>query len=228
MITTDGWSRYNIWEHSATVLELYTRRARGEAEEMTCSAQAAKLLSDYARPGQTVLDVGCGTGYFYHSLRLRGIPVEYYGIDATARFIQIGRAELSRHGLSEDRLRVGRIEDMGGSVDHVVCMNVLSNLDNFYRPLERMLNMARRSVILRESIKDGADYRYVVDAFLDGEKPLRVHVNAYDRAELRRFGDELGFDAQEVLDERTQGRPENVIGYPHYWTFMVFHRRTES
>jgi len=228
MITCNGWSEYSIWEHSSTVLELYTKRARGEAEEMTCSAQAAQLLSEFAKPGETLLDVGCGTGYFYHSLRRRNIPVEYYGIDATGRFIRIGRTELSRYGLPEDRLWIARIEDMAGAVDHVVCMNVLSNLDNFHRPLERMLNMARRSVILRESIKDGAEYRYVVDRYLDGGQRLRVHVNAYDRTEVRRFVRDLGFDATEIPDQRSQGQPENVIDYPHYWTFMLFRRRTED
>lgn len=228
MITNDGWSRYNIWERSATVLDLYTRRVRGEAEEMSCSAQAAQLLSGIAKPGDTVLDVGCGTGYFYHSLRLHRVAVEYHGIDATSRFIQIGRAELAGHGLAEDRLQVARIEDTAGSVDHVICMNVLTNLDNFHRPLERMLSMAQRSVILRESIKDGAEYRYVVDRYLDRDVLLRVHVNAYDRSELRAFASELGFDSTEIQDERTQGRPENVIGYPHYWAFMVFTRRSRN
>lgn len=225
VISLDGFQRYNIWDHSSTVLDLYTRRARKEAEEMTCAAQAAVVLIELAAPQDTLLDVGCATGYFFHSLFKRRIPVEYYGLDATDRFIQIGSSVLPNFGLAPERLQTGRIEDLSGSIDHVVCMNVLSNLDNYYRPLERILHMARKTVILRESIKDGAEYRYVVDTHLEAPEPLRVHVNAYDRGEIRRFANEMGFDVEEITDQRTQGYPEMVIDYPHYWTFMVMRRR---
>lgn len=221
MISKGGWDAYNIWDHSPSVLALYTARARGEAEEMTCAAQAAELLAPLARPGETVLDAGCGTGYFFHSLRSRAIPLEYHGVDATARFIDIGRRELARFGLAAERLDCARIEDLDGAADHVVCMNVLSNLDNYPRPLERLLRMARRSLILRESIKEGAEYRYVEDKYLDAPRPLKVHVNAYDRREVLDFIASYGFQAKEVEDRRAQGRAELVIDYPHYWTFVL-------
>jgi SAM-dependent methyltransferase len=226
MINFSGWRRYNIWEHSPTVLELYSRRVKGEVEEMTCAAQAAELLRPLARPGESLLDVGCGTGYFYHSLRARRIPLEYFGVDATAAFIDIGRAALPE--LSPEQLAVGRIEDLDGSADYVLCMNVLSNLDNFHRPLERLLKMARKTLILRESVKDGAEYRYVTDRYLDSAEALKVYVNAYDRRELTEFIRSYGYDVSEVVDHRTGGAPEMVIDYPHYWTFFVATRVGEQ
>lgn len=221
MIDFNGWGRYNIWEHSPTVLELYTRRALGEAEEMTCAAQAAELLQSLAGPGESLLDVGCGTGYFLHSIRSRNIPLDYFGVDATERFIEIGRAALARLGLPPERLQAGRIEDLDGRMDHVLCMNVLSNIDNFHRPLERLLRMARKSVILRESVKDGAEYRYVEDRYLESPDILNVHVNAYDRKELTAFMRSCGYSVSEIVDRRTGGEPEMVIDHPHYWTFFV-------
>ncbi len=220
-IRNDGWAAHNIWAHSAAVLELYRRRARGEAEEMTCAAQAAELLAESALPGESLLDAGCGTGYFLHSLLNRKIALEYHGIDATAAFIEIGRRELKPFGLPSGRLSVLRIEDFQGTVDHVLCMNVLSNIDNFYRPLERLLKAARKSLILRESIKDGASCRYVRDEFLDPGVDLNVHVNAYDRNEIVDFIASRGFTVREAIDRRSGGKPETVIGYPHYWTFLV-------
>ena len=101
--------------------------------------------------------------------------------------LRSGRSELAAFGLPEDRLRTLRIEDFQGSADHVLCMNVLSNIDNYHRPLERLLKAARRSLILRESIKDGSSYSYVRDNFLDPDVNLHVHVNAYDRSELVGF-----------------------------------------
>lgn len=224
MIRDDGWQRYSLWEHSASLRELYARRCRLEAEEMTAHAQAAELLAPLVAPGDTVLDVGCGSGYLFHSLRSRGIPVEYHGIDASPSFVEIGRRELPAFGLPPERLRVLRIDDLDGEADHVVCINVLSNLDSFHRPLERFLRVARKSVILRESIADQAEYLYVRDENLDEGVDLWVHVNAYARDEVRAFVEERGFSVRYVEDRRSGGRPELVIGYPHHWTFLVAER----
>jgi ubiquinone/menaquinone biosynthesis C-methylase UbiE len=224
MIRTDGWTRYCIWEHSASVSELYRRRCRREAEEMTAHAQAAELLRGRVTAGDTLLDAGCGSGYFYHSLTSRGLAVEYWGIDAAPSLIAIGRAELPAFGLPAERLQVVRLEDLDGEFDHIVCINVLSNLDNYHRPLERLLRMARKSVILRESLKDGAVYSYVRDEYLDPDVELNVHVNHYDRAELEAFIRGYGFNARMIEDRRSAGQPELVIGYPHYWTFVLAER----
>lgn len=223
-IAADGWHRHNIWEHSETVRALYSARARDEAEEMTCAAQAVDLLSPLVAEGDSLLDVGCGSGYLFHSLRRRDVQVHYHGIDASPALIEIGREALAPYGLPVDRLQVLRIEDLAGSADHVVCMNVLSNIDNYHRPLERLLQTARRSLILRESLGEGSSYSYVRDDFLDPGVDLRVHVNRYDRREVMAFVESYGFSVRHVLDERTQGEPELVIGHPHHWTFLVAER----
>lgn len=219
-IRDDGWESHCIWEHSATVRELYTRRARCEEEEMDCAAQAAELLAPLVEPGDSVLDAGCGSGYLFHSLKRRNIPVEYHGIDAAPSLVAIGRHELPAHGLPAERLRVLRIEDFDGAIDHVICMNVLSNIDNYHRPLERLLTAARKSLILRESAKDGTQYEYVRDPYLDAGVDLKVHVNAYDSTEIQTFIASYGFHVARIRDNRCGGEPELVIGHPHWWTFF--------
>jgi len=128
-------------------------------------------------------------------------------------------------GLPATRLRTMRIEDLDGRVDHVVCINVLSNLDNYHRPLERLLDVAAKSVVIRESLHDHGSYAYVRDEFLDDGVDLRVHVNTYPVAEVSAFMASRGFVVTEVIDERTAGVPELVIGYPHYWKFLVASRK---
>jgi SAM-dependent methyltransferase len=219
-LRADGWLGHCIWEHSATVRDLYTARARYQAEEMTCAAQAAELVAPLVTPGDTLLDAGCGSGYFFHSLRCRNIAADYYGIDAAPTLIAIGRRELPAFGLPAERLDVQRIEDLDGAVDHVICMNVLSNIDNYHRPLERLLKMARKSLILRESAGEGACYSYVRDAYLDPGVDLNVHVNRYDAAELVGFMERYGFMVERIADRRSGDAPEMVIGYPHWWTFF--------
>jgi ubiquinone/menaquinone biosynthesis C-methylase UbiE len=224
MISDQGWHAYNIWEHSQAVRDLYARRCRLEAEEMTCAAQAAELLARHVAVGDVLLDVGCGSGYFFHSLKSRGIDVAYHGIDASPALIAIGRAHMPAHGLPSDRLMAMRIEDLTGEVDHTVCMNVLSNLDNYQRPLERLLKVTRKTLVLRESLKHGASYAYVKDEFLDPGYDLKVYVNAYDLDETCDFIRSYGFTPTVVVDRRSKGEPELVIGYPHYWTFVVAER----
>jgi len=221
----DGYAANSIWEHSESVARLYRARARDEAEEMTCAAQAAELLQPLASAGESLLDAGCGAGYFFHSLRRRNIDLAYWGIDASPRLVEIGRAELARFGLPAERLQVIRIEDFRGEADHVLCMNVLSNIDNYHRPLERLLKAARKSLILRESAKDGARYSWVRDAYLDPGVELNVHVNAYDTGELMRFIEGHGFSVERITDRRAGDAPEDVIGHAHWWTFFRARRK---
>jgi ubiquinone/menaquinone biosynthesis C-methylase UbiE len=227
MIVTDAALRYSIWEHSDTVAALYRRRCRLEEPEMDCAAQARELLAEWARPSDMVLDVGCGSGYFFHSAVKLGL--EYRGIDASPRLIAIGREELPAFGCDAAALTCARIDDLDGQADHVVCLNVLSNIDNWQRPLARLFRLARRSVVLRESVWDGpAEYRYVEDRFLNAGVSLFVHVNTYSIPELLAFGAARGFVGRHVIDSRTQGRPEDVIGYPHHWAFLSFERRHDG
>jgi len=221
MIHGNGYSKYSTWEHSQTVKDLYAKRCRNEVEEMTCAQQAAEILSSYVEPSDSVLDAGCGSGYFYHSLKKRNIPAEYFGIDASPSLIEIGCRILPDYGLFQDRLQVMRIEDLDGEVDHTICMNVLTNIDNYHRPLERLLQCTRKTLILRESLSTTGEYKYVIDKYLDDGFQLKVHVNTYLLSEVKDFIQSYGFSVQEVLDIRTGGKPEMVIDYPHYWKFLV-------
>ncbi len=220
-----GWDAFNTWARSASVRRLYQDRWDRRAEVMTCAAQAAELLAEIARPGESVLDVGCGSGSLFHALRERLPGLEYWGLDATEEFADMGRRALAEVGLPPERVQRLRLEDLQARVDHVVCLNVLSNLDNFHRPLERLLLGAARSVILRESLADAASYAYVVDRFLDPGPPMRVHVNTYRTRDVLEFMEQYGFQARTVTDRRTGGQPEMVIGHPHHWTFVVATRK---
>lgn len=219
--------RFLTWEHSSALRDLYRRRCRCKAPEMDAHAQAAELLAARLTPGDAVLDAGCGSGYFFHSLSRRGLDVRYWGIDAAPSLVAIGQQEMPTHGLPADRLRIGRIEDVVGAVDHAVCINVLTHCDNYHRPLERLLRVARKCVILRESFREDGACTYVEDKYLDAPEPLMVHINHYSKEEVAAFVRGFGFEPTFVVDRRTQGLPEMVIDHPHYWTFLVADRRAD-
>ena len=225
MIKSDGWSIHSTWENSQDLQDLYRRRCRQEEVEMTCHAQAADMLKEIASEGDLILDIGCGGGYFYHSIKKRKMPVHYCGIDAAYSLIEIGRNEMSKYGLTDKNLQQIRVEDLNGSADHIVCMNVLSYCDNYHRPLERMLKMAGKSVVLRESIREKSQYSYVEDFYLDSGVTLKTSLNHYGEGEILSFIESYGYSAEIVQDIRTGGEPEIVIDHPHYWTFIRAIRR---
>jgi SAM-dependent methyltransferase len=216
----------SVWTHSSSVMDLYSARARGEAVEMTCAAQAAELLGGLASARESILDVGCGTGWFARSLDTRGLRLNYWGIDRTKQFVEVARAELQKIGVSGSQILHGQIQYAEGAVNHVVCMNVLTNIDNWHQPLDAMAKLADSTIILRESFGDLSTYSLVVDRFLDNEVPLKQYVNTYSRDEVTAFLQERGFDCRFIVDERTGGRSEDVIGYPHHWEFLLAQRRT--
>lgn len=220
-IRETGWHEYSVWEHSAHIREVYTARVRREVPELIYAAQAAELVAARVRPGEVVLDAGCGVGHLWHSLNTRQIPAEYFGIDASSTFIQIGQKFLPDFGLPSERLKVARIENLSGTVDHVLCLNVLSHIDNYHRPLERLLKMARRTVVIRESLAPQGSYHYVTDRFLDAGVELKVYVNTYPLAEVMNFIQSYGWRVHDVVDAYTGGKPQDVIGYPHYWRFLI-------
>jgi SAM-dependent methyltransferase len=73
------------------------------SEEQHIPAYEAALARVGLRPGQRVLDVGCGTGVFLQLAAERG--AEPFGIDASEALI-----ELARRRVSEADLRVGDME----------------------------------------------------------------------------------------------------------------------
>jgi SAM-dependent methyltransferase len=223
MIHTAAWGRFNIWEHSRQVQELYIRRAQGLEVEMTCHAQAAELLETMGQPGDSVADLGCGTGYFSRSLQSRKLNFKYYGADSCYAFIEAGKAAHELLGIEPNRLVHSRIEDLEVDADHTVC----SNIDNFHRPLERMLLGSRKTVILRESFASQASYSFVKDNYLDPEVNLKVHVNTYAEAEVEAFVRSYGFEPTWIEDRYTRGQAQLVIGYPHYWKFLVARRQAK-
>jgi HEPN domain-containing protein len=81
------------------------------------------------------------------------------------------------------------------------------------------LKSARKTVILRESIDEKAEYNYVMDNYLD--KDLKVHVNTYSKEDLKSFIESYDYKVEFVEDIYTAGKPQLVIDHYHYWKFLV-------
>jgi len=222
-------SGLNIWEHSVGLKELYARRAEGLEEEMDASAQAAELLAPFIRAAPVpprLLDVGCGSGYLWHSFRGRGLAVEYHGLDYSPGLIEIGRRILPAHGVPAERLLCGRLEDLSGrEFEAAALVNILTFCADFREPLERLAETGLKALVVRDNFGDRTMIRWETDGFLDpGWNHLKGYWNQWSRAEVTAFLEERGFVVTPVEDARTRGRAEMVVGKPYYWSWLAAFR----
>jgi len=146
----------DVWRNRDDYADVLYRRAVGAVPEMESSKAAAALLRDYIKPGDAVLDVGCGGGHYLRSLRrLIEVPFTYTGVDATRDFLDVAR--LAWKGTPGVVFRQGDIYNLPfetGEFDVVICNNVLYHLPNINRPLAELMRVARRVVIARTLIGD--------------------------------------------------------------------------
>lgn len=193
---------------------------------MTCAAQAAEVLGARMEPGESLLDAGCGGGYYLWSFQRRGIDVDYHGIDYTPEMIELARSELApRAGIDPDRFQVASIEGLEGEWDNVLCFNVLTNSPHYALPLERLLLGARKRILLRESLGDELTVRYTPDPYLDeGKRHIRVYHNTYPLEEVAGFMEEHGFRVTRIPDRRTGDGTEMVVDIPHQWRILLGER----
>ncbi len=217
----NSYYKFFTWDKSKSLNKLYTDRVKKKAKEMDSCAQTSEIIKKLIKPKESILDIGCGTGYLFCSLKKRiNFDFQYFGIDANPNFVDIGNNELKKFKL-KNPLKCVRVEDFSGKFDYVVCLNFLSYIDNYHKVLERLLLSAKKGIILRESLTKKSDYKYVVDKYLDKPIKLSVYVNSYNKEDFVNFIKSYGFSAKLVKDQRTGGNKELVIGYPQYWNFVI-------
>jgi ubiquinone/menaquinone biosynthesis C-methylase UbiE len=218
-------SAYNIWEHSANVRQLYAERCLDEIEEMTCARQCAEILKPLLDSTSTVLDAGCGSGYYWHSLRRVGIECQYYGIDYSPTLIDIGRHHLPPFGLSASRLRAAMIEDLDTRYDAIICFNVLPWLPHYHQGLERLCAASGRYLLIRTALDEEESIRYEEDGYLDeGYNHLKSYWNIYAQNEFEEYIAAQGFRINRIRDERTGDGIEMVVGKPFPWRILLCER----
>jgi ubiquinone/menaquinone biosynthesis C-methylase UbiE len=218
-------SKYNIWEHSAIVRQLYADRCRDTVDEMTCARQCAEILQPLLKRDSTVLDAGCGSGYYWHALRRRDIECQYYGIDYSPTLIDIGQRYLPSFGLPVSRLRAAMIEDLDTRYEAVVCFNVLPLLPHYHQALERLCAASDRYLLIRTALDDRESIRYEEDGYLEeGYNHLKSYWNIYAQAEFEQYIQDQGFRVRRIRDLRTDDGVEMVVGKPFPWRILLGER----
>jgi SAM-dependent methyltransferase len=90
-------------------------------------ARRVKMLSDHLRPGMTVLELGCGTGYFTRELAHSGAHI--VAVDVSPELLEIGRAGCSAANVRYEIQNACALSYPGAVFDSVVGSSVLHHLE---------------------------------------------------------------------------------------------------
>jgi len=185
-------AKYRIWSNAASYGEILARRALGTLPEMACAKHLATLLAPLARSGDCLLDVGCGVGHYYRSLKGQlPDPWEYRGLDATPEYVRLATQLWwdTRPAIAFDRGDIFELPYVDAGYDIVICCNVLLHLPTIVKPLAELVRVSRRLVLLRTLIGDRAfrigEVRSPEAYDEDGEPLSWNHYNIYTERYIR-------------------------------------------
>ena len=117
-------------------------------------ALAARLLA--ARPGDSLLDVGCGTGWFTRRAAADDLLVT--GLDPNSAWLDFARAH-SKPQLSWVQGDAQRLPFADASFDHVLSIAALCFVDDERQAVAECVRVARRSFAIGWLNRDSLLYR---------------------------------------------------------------------
>jgi ubiquinone/menaquinone biosynthesis C-methylase UbiE len=155
-------------QHGADVRALGWRDAKQQALRFSVLAGGVAF-----RPGESVLDIGCGFGDLYHYLRSLGRDVRYTGCDISPDVLEVARRQVPE-GHFDLRDALQQPYD-SGEFDHVFISGIFNHViaDNvgfLQQTLAEAFRISRRGVYANMTT-DQVDYR---DAHLHYFNPESV------------------------------------------------------
>jgi SAM-dependent methyltransferase len=215
----------NIWEHSRGLLKLCQRRALDLEPEMDGAAQGVEILTSLAKrpPGQRLLDVGCGGGHFYHSLKRGGLLFDYFGLDYSPSFVKVAREALVRFGQDPSSIMLENISDLTSFYcQAAVVINTLTFCPDFRAPLDRIIDTGAEIILIRDNFGQETKILWETDGYLDeGFNHLKGYWNKWSMEELDQFFKVNSFKTSWIEDKRTAGLEELVVDKSYNWSWLL-------
>ena len=103
-----------------------------------------RIIDEQISSGQTILDVGCGTGLVTNLLGLRHPTSRFTGIDFS-QSIMVGRSFSYSHNLDNVCFLQQDVFDLDfkNYFDVVICQGVLHHIPNYHKALEILVNFVK-------------------------------------------------------------------------------------
>jgi SAM-dependent methyltransferase len=145
---------WETWNNDKRYGDLFYKRSIGELPEMESSKAIAKRIKGMIEPNNTILDVGCGAGHYLRSLLgTVDVPFAYTGVDATEYYIeQAKKAWNSNKNACFQQADISSLPFSDNSFDIVMCNNVFLHLPSIKIPLQELIRVSRKSILIRTLI----------------------------------------------------------------------------
>lgn len=127
-----------------------------------------------ARPGDKVLDIGCGPAYYFDALP----PCEYYGFDTDSRRIELARTKYGSRGIFRDEPFVEKHAQEYGPFDKVLLLGLLHHVDD--EVAADLLDLIARS------LRPNGRVVALETAFFDGQSKLARLIAKNDQGDFVR------------------------------------------
>ncbi|WP_066823916.1 class I SAM-dependent methyltransferase [Sphingomonas mali] len=182
------------------------------------------LIERYARPGDQVIDAGCGAGTL--SFEAARIAAHVDGIDGAERMIDLARADADERGITNVSFEVALFEtlsDRAGRYDLALCSSVLEYLPDLATEITRLAALLRPGGRLILSLPNGRSHyrRFEALAWRLTRRPRYYrhvrHVPA--STEVREILRRLGLNVLETVYYADPPLPRfvnHLVGGPRY------------
>jgi ubiquinone/menaquinone biosynthesis C-methylase UbiE len=182
-----NWSRY--YQDEPKVNDLTP--GRDQVEIHRCR------LAESLLPGRgvsSVLDVGCGDGYFCHYIQTQRTGLAVTGVDlATAR---LQRARARYRAVNFCQCEISHLPFGSGGFDVVTCIEVLEHLDQPEAALTELARVASKWVAITVPYKE--HLRESLCPHCGKTYPANGHVQSFDEQRLKQIAQSIGLRVERL------------------------------
>lgn len=148
-------NKWKIWNKKKNVEFRTFKRTQKKLPEMESSKQLIKILKPLYKFNYRIMDVGCASGHYYHSVKKLNKNIKYLGVDATKEYINFGRKYFkNNNNVILKNLSIYDLHKSKLKYDIVYSCNVILHLPELKKALQNLLSVAKKYVLIRTLISD--------------------------------------------------------------------------
>ena len=145
------WQNWDNGEASKRI-DAYWVQSENSWREML-----VKQLKRNFKPGDSILEVGCGSGLIYHKMREHGLvdARTYRGGDISQEMLKLARGRSPE--VDFRTLDIFKIDLPDASQDNVINIHVMQHLPGYEQPVRELLRVARHKLFIACWFTTGLD-----------------------------------------------------------------------
>lgn len=187
--------------------EFMRKRLQGEVPKLTWLQQFSTMLRPNLRPGVTMLDVGCGSGYAYDAFKEFGVI--YTGLDWEPEYLEIGQKHFA--GCPEVSFLQYDITEAPPpkTADLAICSATLEHCPALMPALKHLVDGTGEVLLLRTFLGP-EEHIHSVPSHVPGFTEVQKQSNQYAFKDVLAYIESRSFRTRVYRDEYTDSMPQYV------------------